>query len=94
MLKLGKKHQIKKWYRESKKIIKNDTKENWEGDAIIAGGTFAGVLILLFWIMYVFVLFLVALYGNNYNFIFLSNIGHAPANPPALLKDSSANICE
>ena len=48
-----KKHQIKKWYRESKKIFKKDMKENWEGYAIIAGGTFAGVLIFLFWIMYV-----------------------------------------
>lgn len=48
-----KKYQIKKAYRESKKIFKKDMQENWEGYAIIAGGTFAGVLIFLFWIMYV-----------------------------------------
>ena len=48
-----KKYQIKKGYKECKKILQEDMKENWEGYAIVAGGTFAGVLIFLFWIMYV-----------------------------------------
>ena len=48
-----KKHQIKKWCQELKRIWQKDMKENWEGYAIVAGGTFAGVLIFLFWIMYV-----------------------------------------
>jgi hypothetical protein len=48
-----KKYQIKKGYRESKKIFKKDMKENWKGYAIIAGGTFAGFLTLFFWVLYV-----------------------------------------
>ncbi len=46
-------HQIKKGYKEFKKILQEDMKENWEGYAIIAGGTFTGFLILLFWVMYI-----------------------------------------
>jgi hypothetical protein len=48
-----KKYQIKKWYKELKKTWREDMKENWEGYAIVAGGTFAGFLVLLFWVMYV-----------------------------------------
>jgi hypothetical protein len=47
-----KKHQTKKWCKEFKTAWKEDMKENWEGYAIVAGGTFAGFLIFLFWIMY------------------------------------------
>ena len=48
-----KKHQIKKGCKKFKKILQEDMKENWQGYAIVAGGTFTGVLIFLFWIMYV-----------------------------------------
>jgi len=48
-----KKHQIKKGYRELKKIFLKEMKENWEGYAIVAGGAFAGVLIFFLWVSYV-----------------------------------------
>ena len=48
-----KKHQIKKWCKALKTTWQEDMKENWQGYSIIAGGTFAGFFILLFWAMYV-----------------------------------------
>ncbi len=48
-----KKHQLKKLCRELKRTWLEDMRENWEGYAIVAGGTFTGFLILLFWVMYI-----------------------------------------
>ena len=39
------KYRIKQYYKEAKKICREDLKENWESYLIIAGGTFLGVFI-------------------------------------------------
>ena len=48
-----KKHQIKKWCKALKTTWQEDMKENWQGYAIVAGGTLAAVLILFLWVSYV-----------------------------------------
>ena len=40
-----KKHQIKKNYKQFKKIWIEDIKKNWESYLIIIGGTFLGYLV-------------------------------------------------
>ena len=43
-----KKYQIKKYYKEFKKIFQEDMKQNWESYLIISGGTFLGFFKLYF----------------------------------------------
>ena len=43
-----KKYQIKKYYKELKKIFQEDMKQNWEGYLIISGGTMLGFFMLYF----------------------------------------------
>ena len=43
-----KKYQIKKYYKELKKIFQEDMKQNWEGYLIIFGGTVLGFFMLYF----------------------------------------------
>ena len=43
-----KKYQIKKYYKEFKKIFQEDMKQNWEGYLIIFGGTVLGFFMLYF----------------------------------------------